>query len=352
MRRTLDIVLVVMLLVAATLGGCAKVLGIRPQRMMSFPHRQHNDKGVNCRECHVGMSTAMDSSVTHIPTTATCVKCHTKPHDPNECSNCHGSGLVRESLALTASNLTFEHKTHVDRLRGQCVRCHSGVTENSDHVRPPMASCLSCHEHQDELAQRACDRCHKDLHAGDTAPSTHLVHEGDWLREHGVRAAAARDLCNTCHAERQCAGCHGKTTPALPERMAFDEPLRAGVHRAGFKSRHSLEAKAQPALCTTCHTTDSCESCHSKNNLGAASGGRSPHPPGWLGLRGEQNEHGRAAWRDPTQCASCHGGAGEQLCVGCHKVGGVGGTIHRPGFRSTLRKTVDSPCRLCHQGAL
>jgi hypothetical protein len=51
---------------------------------------------------------------------------------------------------------------------------------------------------------------------------------------------------------------------------------------------------------------------------------------------------------DPASCASCHGGAGEQLCVSCHKVGGVGGNIHGPGFASNKSKTRDVPCRQCH----
>jgi hypothetical protein len=138
----------------------------------------------------------------------------------------------------------------------------------------------------------------------------------------------------------------------LPEKMAFDDPLRLGVHRAGFKSRHSLEARTDPGVCLTCHTPDRCDSCHADNHVNVASGGASPHPVGWVGLRGEPNEHGRAAWRDPSVCASCHSGPGEQLCVGCHRVGGVGGSPHRAGWTSKLRPTVDMPCRQCHGGAL
>lgn len=51
-------------------------------------------------------------------------------------------------------------------------------------------------------------------------------------------------------------------------------------------------------------------------------------------------------------CASCHGGAGEMLCVGCHRVGGPGGNPHAPGFSSQMRPAVDRPCVLCHGGAL
>lgn len=197
-----------------------------------------------------------------------------------------------------------------------------------------------------------CENCHKDIRGDRIMPSDHLAHEGDWLREHGTRAASASDVCSTCHAERFCLGCHGVgTVPLLPEKMYFDDPLRAGVHRAGFKSRHPLEARTQAGLCLTCHTPQTCDSCHLREGVHAvdpADKGRSPHPPGWVGPRGEGNDHGRAAWRDPSVCATCHSGAGEALCVGCHKVGGPGGNPHRAGWTSNLRKTVDMPCRHCY----
>lgn len=343
-----------LLIFALLLGACAQILGIRAPESRPFPHRVHVTKGgVTCVQCHAGVMSATDADGTHLPDTAKCVSCHTKPHDARECSACHGLPYVREGVDQDLDHLKFSHATHNRRLKGNCAYCHRGVTEDSDHVRPPMAICLSCHEHQDDFAEaRTCDRCHKDLRAEDVRPESHVAHDGDWLREHGNRAYPARDLCSTCHTEKFCAGCHGVTVPALPEKMAFDDPLRAGVHRAGFLSRHSLEARTAPGLCTTCHDTGGfCESCHEREGVDVGSGGKSPHPPGWLSARGGRNDHGPAAWRDPSVCASCHSGAGEQLCVSCHRVGGVGGNPHPAGWSSRLRPTIDQPCRLCHQGA-
>jgi hypothetical protein len=70
-----------------------------------------------------------------------------------------------------------------------------------------------------------------------------------------------------------------------------------------------------------------------------------------VGALGTSNEHGRAARRDPASCASCHGGAGEMLCVGCHRVGGIGGNPHPPGW-SSRQSLTDMPCRLCHTPGL
>lgn len=345
--------LAALLLLAVVLVACARVLGIQPPERKPFSHHTHVTKGgVTCLQCHAGINTATDSDPLHLPDTATCVGCHTKPHDPRPCKDCHGLEYVREGAKMDLDHLKFQHVTHNRRLKGNCAFCHRGVQTDSDHVRPPMAVCLSCHEHQQEFGeQRTCDRCHKDIRDEDIPPTSHVAHDADWLREHGNHAYAVRDLCSTCHADKFCAGCHGRTVPALPEKIAFDDPLREGVHRAGFESRHSLEARTQPGLCTTCHATgEFCESCHARSGVDVGSGGPSPHPSGWVGLRGERNDHGPAAWRDPSVCAACHTGAGEQLCVGCHKVGGMGGSPHRPGWTSNKRPTVDQPCRSCHEG--
>jgi len=340
-----------LLVFSLLLVACAEVLGIRPPDSKPFPHHEHTSRGgVACVQCHEGITRATEKDPLHLPGTSKCVSCHTKPHDARDCDGCHGLQNTRAEAQMDLDNLKFKHSTHYLRTKGNCAYCHKGVETNSDHVRPPMAVCLTCHEHQQEFGEsRRCDRCHRDLRAEDVRPASHVAHDGDWLREHGNRAFAAPDLCATCHAQKFCGGCHGRTVPILPEKMAFDDPLRAGVHRAGFKSRHSLEARTQPGLCTTCHKEEFCDDCHSRNTVDVGSGGPSPHPVGWVGLRGQSNDHGAAAWRDPSVCAGCHTGpAGEQLCIGCHRVGGIGGNPHRPGWTSHQRPTIDAACRGCH----
>ena len=107
----------------------------------------------------------------------------------------------------------------------------------------------------------------------------------------------------------------------------------------------------QPGACSSCHQPEACLGCHNEKKVAPIAGdGQSinPHPPGWVGLTGGENAHGRAARLDPASCAGCHGGAGEALCVSCHAVGGVGGSIHPPGWSSRQSMT-DLPCRLCHR---
>ena len=339
------------LLVALTLAACAGVLGFHPtDPSRPFPHRAHVDKGVNCVVCHAGVEHAGDTGPLHLPTEAVCRSCHTKPHDERACLGCHGEASTREGAEIARKNLRFDHTKHVPVAHGDCVRCHSAVADaKAGTILPKMASCFSCHEHKDQWKMRDCDGCHVDLTAEDTLPTSHLIHDGDWIREHGVRAGSERDLCASCHTERSCAKCHGAgTTPTLPAKMAFDEVSLPGLHRAGFRSRHAEEARADPGLCTTCHSENSCVDCHTASHVSPAGTTRSPHPVGWVGSGRGGSEHGVQARIDPVSCAGCHGGAGEMLCVGCHRVGGAGGSPHGPGFTSTKNKVHDMPCRLCH----
>ena len=218
------------------------------------------------------------------------------------------------------------------------------VSDASSLEVPPLLDLQRERALLDELATLA-----RELEVALVDSPAARASDGDFIREHGVRAAAARDLCASCHSETYCASCHGKSVPALASTLAFDDPLRAGFHRAGFRARHSEEARGQPGLCSTCHGADYCQSCHDDEGIGAPRAvPGSVHESGWVGVRGTANRHGPAARANPSECAGCHSGAGEALCIGCHRVGGNGGNPHPAGWSSRLSKTNDLPCRLCH----
>lgn len=327
------------------LVACAGVLGLRSAGPGAFPHRSHVVAGVSCTRCHAGVDTG--SPALHLPDDASCTAgCHARPHDPRPCLTCHVAPGAVAALTEARDHLAFDHRRHRDPTRGNCMRCHNGVADGDDHLRPAMATCFACHAGDAQRDARRCDACHKDLADDGTLPQTHLAHDGDWLREHGTRAASSGDICQSCHQPSYCAECHGKTVPALPATRRFADPFAASVHRAGFQARHSLEARSSPGACTTCHSPDRCVACHAARGVAGPSTG-SPHPPGWVGLTASSNLHGREARRDPVSCAGCHGGAGETLCVKCHAVGGVGGNPHPPGWSSRQPMSA-MPCRMCH----
>lgn len=331
---------------ALVVTACAGILGLTRTTSESFPHRKHVLGGTSCTTCHKDMEHG--ESTLHLPKDETCTVegCHTKPHDTRSCMSCHSSPVTQSELVAAKDHLRFDHAKHLkDPAKGNCMHCHVAVADGDRHLRPVMATCFKCHD--DQQAARTCDGCHRDLAEEGTLPKSHLAHDGDWMREHGTRAASSGDLCETCHTKQSfCATCHGQTVPALPATTRFADPFAPSPHRAGFAARHSLEARSDPGACATCHQPDRCTSCHlSKNVIGQ--GSRNPHPRGWVGLAAAENLHGREARRDPAACAACHGGAGEKLCVTCHAVGGVGGNPHPPGWTSSQPLTA-MPCRMCH----
>lgn len=348
MKNRLPLLLCLLLFVSA----CAGILGIRPAGRQPFEHRAHVTRGIQCLKCHTGIASAGDTGPLHLPDSKSCSNsgCHEKPHNDGDCAQCHGLSQTRAAAAEARENLHFDHGAHLPRTKGDCVRCHVDVAQGAEHLRPSMGTCLGCHNHADEMVARKCDGCHVDLEKEGIKPSEQWVHGPDFVKEHGVRAATSGEVCSSCHAEKFCTGCHAAgIAPATPAKLAFDDPFSASVHRAGFLARHPDEARGQPGLCTSCHEPSTCANCHSRNSISAGSQGvKSPHPRTWLGLPGTPNDHGREAWRDPALCASCHSGAGEKLCVGCHKVGGLGGNPHPPGYVAHGDRLTDVACRSCH----
>ena len=258
------------------LAACAGILGLRKPGRETFPHRAHVVAGVSCTRCHVGLEAA--GSGLHLPTDATCTSCHTRPHDPRPCSGCHTSPTAVAELLEAQAHLEFDHARHTKATSNNCMKCHDGVADGTARMRPPMATCFRCHD--DTRQARKCDACHRDLPEEGTLPASHLAHDGDWIREHGTRAASSGDLCQSCHKETFCASCHGKTVPTLPAATRFADPTRAGIHRAGFASRHALEARSDPGACATCHTPDRCAACHTAKGSPAKVAPRRIHRAG------------------------------------------------------------------------
>ena len=286
MTRAIAIVLLV-------LAACAGVLGLRSDTQLAFPHRAHVLRGIACTTCHVGVRTSGDDGTMHLPTDAVCTTgaCHGKPHDARPCLSCHADPASLGAVgrrACTSSSLT----RRTCRAPTTCMRCHVGVAEGDERLRPQMQTCYRCHGEAEDA--RTCDSCHRDLADEGNAPASHLSHDGDWLHEHGARASSSSELCASCHQQSFCATCHGVTTPALPAASRRIRCARS-VHRAGFRSRHAIEAREEPGACSTCHTPTSCETCHARENVAWSRARPQPAPAGMDRAHAGNNQHGRAA---------------------------------------------------------
>lgn len=345
-RAFYALLLCVLTLTAALLAACRE-----PQMPARFPHKVH--------------LTGLDCGAPGKPACLSCNSCHAPSQRDREhklpqqavCESCHKTDTPRLLPILSAppprpyGEITINHDKHLamDGINGQCVKCHGGVVKPGNETLPPMSQCFTCHEHQAEWDRGQCNTCHAQQDLSRTLPQTFMRHDAAFARHHGAQAALELQLCKSCHSESQCQSCHDLSQAMTVEARRPERLESQQVHRADFMVRHALEAASQPARCLSCHTPQTCDSCHMARGVSAGvASARNPHPPEWVGSNtSSSNFHGAAARRDIAACAACHDQGPATNCVRCHKVGAYGGSPHPPGFKSSQSKSAEM-CRYCH----
>ncbi len=342
------------------LGGCSASVrvapaGQEPPDSILFSHSVHADQPVPCGSCHRGAEQADDLRARHSPKKEICAACH-EVDKARFCGKCHSQPSRPRALPRAArdGHYRFSHRQHL-AAGGDCLSCHAGaaVAPTLAQVpRPRMRQdCLSCHVHKEQFAALRCQTCHLSLSLLPIEALAGFSHEGgDYLAEHGKQARGGADLCQTCHTQSFCADCHSSRGLALPSVRLAERTDRQLIHRGDFLSQHALRARADPGGCHRCHSPKACARCHRASGVSAsASGARSPHPPDWLSPA-SPNNHGVEARLRITQCAACHDRGALSNCVRCHKSvarGGLGLRPHPPGFdRGDPRS--EEVCRVCH----
>jgi hypothetical protein len=320
---------------------------------IKIPHELHRAAKVDCATCH---DASWDSKLLGdlvLPKEKACLQCHQDKKD--DCAMCHTAVRARGSAAEVNEPQTvrMSHADHIPRVKEKCDVCHKQLPNplRTAATRPSMDSCLGCHEHKQEYEQGRCATCHLDLSHFGPKPLGAFTHAGNFVAEHMRPARSAPETCASCHDQTFCTDCHASTV-GLKVEVKFPERVeRDFIHRNDFISRHAIEQKADPASCATCHGTTFCQTCHTAQNLTSrGSDPRSPHPPGFT-IPGSAEFHGVEARRDIANCASCHDQGARSNCVGCHKVGGIGGDPHPSGFESKHPRSEiarNGMCAACH----
>jgi len=336
---------------AIALGACfAACHGTENPR---FPHAVHltelacgapgQPECLSCATCH---APSQKGRAHKLPNASLCEECH--KDDAHEVSR-----VLATIPERPHGDIAFNHDKHLTMgpIAGQCVPCHAGVVREGLSNIPPMSKCFECHEHQDEWDRGECAPCHEKKDLRRTMPETFLRHDEDFMKQHGSRAVTDQKLCQSCHSEADCQGCHD-VTQALSIEQRKPEKIEAGfVHQGDFMVRHAIEAQSQSARCASCHEPQECDSCHVARGVsGNAVNGRNPHPPGWVGGDTQGRDfHGQVARRDLLSCAGCHEQGPATNCIRCHKVGAYGGNPHPHGWKSA-REPASQMCRYCHEG--
>jgi len=229
------------------------------------------------------------------------------------CFDCHN---VLTGKSAQETPIDFSHARHLTRGE-HCQKCHTNPNHSADPkqvagMRPPMATCVDCH--QTAGGPQACAACHTnrsriqpashaeegfirnhgrldlsrctDCHEPVFCSACHVVqvpHPKGW--NHG-QTALASDQCGKCHPRSTCDNCHGLPMP----------------HPKHFAGTHGALASTQRALCTKCHSRSECQKCHSSQN---------PHPKDWM------KSHGAQASVRLSSCRECHS---DESCTACHGV--------------------------------
>jgi hypothetical protein len=336
-----------LLLGAAACATLAARKAVSDQDVIRMPHQKHRAADVDCEVCHARAVSSSSLEGRLLPQEQTCLKCHADWKLAGRCSACHLTEEL-QTWPPVERLVRFSHQDHLPQVGGDCARCHLELPEPSSpaKVSAPMGTCLSCHEHQRQYDQARCSTCHVDLTRLPLRPLAYFSHQGDYLREHRLPARTSPETCAQCHEPAFCADCHARTA-ATPVELKFPERVdRQFIHRNGYLGRHAIEARSDPTLCQRCHGPASCERCHQNRGVTPESKDpREPHPAGW------SSAHGTAARRDIVSCAACHDQGATSNCVGCHRVGGPGGSPHPPSFvRSHTREDIrrQRMCLACH----
>jgi hypothetical protein len=342
---------------AATVGllGLAVVLlslRVGAQWEDRFPHERHAGLFPLCIGCHEGIPEG--NTAEFYPDPALCTQCHDGQRQPRV----EWTGPVQR-----VTNIEFDHPTHQSEMRAQegreldCSACHNQPGSRRMEVeRAVVGECLACHAHEarDHYVDADCTTCHlplartrftADRVAGLPRPATH--DRPDFLAQHhGVLAESEPQRCSTCHTRELCTSCHVD----VPRVTAIaDIPgAQPGLGLPTFVARYpvpedhlhpeweQLHGPAASVLaCSTCHTRESCTSCHVERaprvvaQLPARDAVVAPGAQVEAGVPESHRsaffitQHGAVASARPQSCQSCH--SASRFCQTCHEPIAQGG---------------------------
>jgi len=301
-----------------------------------FSHKLHMGEGADCTTCHEGITESVYLTGRHLPSEESCGNCHEEEF-MKACAKCHTNPEKPQKVRQELAELNFSHKAHLT-VNKDCTVCHTR-TAKSTSVReiasPGHQECAPCH--QKTYSELDCSACHESLKT-----VINFAHQGNWVGEHQETASTKMTTCTQCHDQSFCADCHSGQEELRPSIKYPEAVERDFIHRGDYLTRHSIEARIDQTLCLKCHGISSCNECHEKE-------AKRPADHALASWASPVNPvHGQKARVNLIQCVSCHEQGAETDCIFCHRVGGIGGSPHPPGWKSKLSKTSDSVCLLCH----
>lgn len=165
-----------------------------------FSHMHHVEElGIDCRYCH---STVEKSATAGVPTTQTCMACHSQIWtdspllEPVRLSYRDGTPIKWTLVNSVPDFVFFNHSIHVAKGVG-CNVCHGAVNKmmiTSKGVAFQMSWCLNCHRNPEQFL-RPRDQV---FNMNYVAPVDQLELGKKLVRENHVKKEQLTD-CSVCH---------------------------------------------------------------------------------------------------------------------------------------------------------
>jgi len=109
-----------------------------------------------------------------------------------------------------------------------------------------------------------CTECH-DARSEDVHYELYN-HTSVFAKNHRLPAYRNMQICTICHAQKDCAECHGVRIELKPSQKNQIETFRKMPHRGDYLSRHRIDGRIDPTSCFRCHgnpkTAKTCAKCH------------------------------------------------------------------------------------------
>jgi hypothetical protein len=171
------------------------------QQPVPFSHKHHvKDDGIDCRYCHTTVET---SGFAGVPTTHTCMTCHSKLWlNSSMLEPVRASFATDVSLQWTRVNAVpdfvyFDHSIHIHKGIG-CTTCHGPIGDMPLTYRENtlyMRWCLNCHNHPEQYV-----RPRADVFRIDYSPPKDQIAMGQRLvKEYKIKSPKEITDCYVCH---------------------------------------------------------------------------------------------------------------------------------------------------------
>lgn len=288
-----------------------------PPPRLVFSHKKHRD--TPCQNCHGDLSRIDKSTREQLPSEAMCRQCHDGKKQSDDCRLCHPKTPSGRLDILGRSDRSLTPLVPHSRIRPDLVHDISFVRNHGQVARAQRSRCESCH------SESFCGDCHQ------SAERPLRLHPGGFLGQHGQAAISATASCLSCHqAATDCRACHlrlgvsdrlslGQRKKSEPSSLSFHPPGFASL-RPGPGQGHGAAVRKNPVSCMSCHSEDTCLSCHATTKGPRPGYDISPHAATFVAS-------GRCrvlAQNNRRVCLKCHAPGSLALdCVGSGKRAGM-----------------------------